>query len=217
MATIARGVIPAEEFVFQETLEELSGVEFEVERVVKGGEEAVMPLLWIRGTDPQTFREACRDDPSVDDVTLLAEFDDEHLFRMYWVDHVDLLLQMLTNSRATVLDAFGSGERWHLRVLYPDREALNRTHEFCENHGLTFDIEVIRELDGEPTGRYGLTEEQYEALVRAVELGYFEVPREVDLEELADELDISHQALSERIRRGCEALIEDTLKVGMDV
>ncbi|MGM0590035.1 MAG: hypothetical protein ACQETI_00155 [Halobacteriota archaeon] len=49
--------------------------------------------------------------------TLLAEFDDEFLYRMEWVAHVRLLLQMLTNSKATVLDARGRNDRWHLRVL----------------------------------------------------------------------------------------------------
>jgi predicted DNA binding protein len=36
----------------------------------------------------------------------------------------------------------------------------------------------------------------------------------VTVEDLAEEFDISHQALSERIRRGTGALIEDTLRYG---
>ncbi|MGM0590036.1 MAG: helix-turn-helix domain-containing protein [Halobacteriota archaeon] len=91
---------------------------------------------------------------------------------------------------------------------------LSSTHDFCEDHGLAFDIESIRELDGEPAGRYGLTSDQYDALVTAFERGFFQVPREVTLEDLAGELDISHQALSERLRRGTDALVEDTLVIG---
>ncbi|MFC7157751.1 helix-turn-helix domain-containing protein [Halomarina halobia] len=79
---------------------------------------------------------------------------------------------------------------------------------------MSFDIDAIRELDGEPVGRYGLTEEQYEALTEAAKQGYFEVPRDIQLGKLADELSISHQALSERIRRAMLALVGDTLLIG---
>ena len=38
-----------------------------------------------------------------------------------------------------------------------------------------------------------------------------EVPRETSLQACAQEMGLSHQALSERLRRGTEALVEDTL------
>jgi predicted DNA binding protein len=69
-------------------------------------------------------------------------------------------------------------------------------------------------MEGKPSGRYGLTDQQYDALTAACEAGYFAVPRETDLDELSDDLGISHQALSERIRRGTEALVTETLLVG---
>jgi predicted DNA binding protein len=47
--------------------------------------------------------------------------------------------------------------------------------------------------------------------VLALRHGYFDTPRETTLEELAVELDISRQALSERIRRGNERLLRQSL------
>jgi len=135
---------------------------------------------------------------------------------MEWIDRVDLLVQMLTNAEATVLDAVGRDGQWKLRVLYPERELFSKTHDFREEHGLVFDVRSIRELEGEPAGRYGLTAEQYEVLAEAARLGYFEVPRAVSLEELAEELGVSHQAASERIRRATSALVDDTLFVGLN-
>lgn len=214
MATIVRGSVPASEFALDTTLERLPEASFETERIVKSGDDAVMPLLWIRRTDPESVEEALEADPTVREVTVLADFEDELLYRMKWIDHVRLLLQMITNSEATVLDAYGRGDRWDLRVLYPARDEFSKTHDFCNDHGLTFDVRSIRELEGEPAGRFGLTEEQYRALVEAVERGYYEVPRAVTLQEVAAEFDISHQAFSERLRRGIEALVEDTLLVG---
>jgi hypothetical protein len=100
-------------------------------------------------------------------------------------------------------------------VLYPRRSLFSKTHEFCEDHGLTLDVESIRELEGEPAGRYGLTTDQYEVLATAASKGYFEVPRAVTLQELAEEFDVSHQAISERLRRATNALVQDTLFVGL--
>ena len=214
MATLVRGTIPAEEFALHETLLELPEVEIECERIVQGGEDVILPLLWVRQTDFDAFESVLERDSTVEKVERISEFDDEALYQMRWVDSVHLLLNFLMNGEATVLDAYGRNDRWHLRVLYPDREHFSRSYEFVEENGLTFDVESIRELEGEPAGRYGMTDGQYRALVLAFDRGYFEVPRKADLEDLAEELDVSHQALSERLRRGTGALVEDTLIIG---
>lgn len=214
MATVVTASVPAEEFALQETLEAVPDVEFECERLVETGDGAVMPLVWARGADPEDVDAALETDPSVQSFDRVATFDDELLYRMQWFDRVELVIQIITGSAATVMDAYGDGRTWALRVLFPDRDALSQTTDFCEQRDLTFDVRSVREMDGEPSGRYGLTEEQHVALTTACQRGYFEVPRRVDLDELAGELGISHQSLSERLRRGHQALIEDTLLVG---
>lgn len=214
MATIVIGSIPAEEFALNEVLETVPDVEFESERIIKSGDDAVMPLLWARNADREPLDDALEADPSVSNVSMVADFDDELLYRMDWVDHIDLLLQMITNSEATIIDAYGRDDEWRVRVLYPTRDEFSATYDFCHEHGLEFEVESVRDMEGQPAGRFGLTEDQYRALVLATRNGYYEVPQEQTLEELAEELGISHQALSERIRRGTGSLIEDTLLVG---
>jgi hypothetical protein len=216
MPTIVSGTVPASEFALDHSLATLPELMFEVERIVSSGDEALMPLLWVRGADRGRVEETLEADPTVDNVTLLGDFGDEWLFRMEWIGHVDLIVQMLVNSEATVLDAVGHEDRWKLRVLYPRRSLFSKTHDFCEERNLDFQVESIRELDGEPAGRYGLTTEQYEVLATAASMGYFEVPRSVTLQELAEEFDVSHQAISERLRRATNALVEDTLFVGLN-
>ncbi|MWG33978.1 helix-turn-helix domain-containing protein [Halomarina oriensis] len=214
MATVTRAAIPADEFALRRTIADLPDVEFECERIVESGDEAVMPLVWARNVDSEELESALEADPDVEEYSLLADFGEEMLYRMVWVDHVRLVLEMVTTLNATVMNAYSNGTRWELRILYPDRNALSKTNEFCESHGLSFEVLHVREMNGEPSGRFGLTQEQYEALTNACEAGYFAVPRETDLDELADELGISHQALSERIRRGSEVLVQEALLVG---
>jgi hypothetical protein len=214
MPTVIRANVPCSEFALHDTLTELPEVSFECERIVETSEEIVMPLIWAYGADGDVLQQSLGSDPSVDEVSTLAEFDDECLYRMEWIDKVHLILQMVTNAEATVLDCYGDGNTWTLRVLFPDRNSLSKTKDFCDDHGLTLDIDHIREMNSEPAGRFGLTAKQYDALTTASRRGYFEVPRETELRELADEFDISHQTLSERLRRGYDVLIQETLLVG---
>jgi predicted DNA binding protein len=214
MATVTRASIPADEFALRQTIADLPDAEFECERIVESGDESVMPLVWARNVDVETLEACLEEDPDVREFSLLADFGDELLYRMVWVDHVRLVLEMVTTLQATVMNAYSSGTCWELRILYPEREALSKTNEFCQSHGLSFEVLHVREMEGEPSGRFGLTEEQHEALAKACEAGYYSVPRETDLDELAADLGISHQALSERLRRGSEVLVQEALLVG---
>ncbi|WP_420028719.1 helix-turn-helix domain-containing protein [Halorussus caseinilyticus] len=56
-----------------------------------------------------------------------------------------------------------------------------------------------------------MTDRQYEALRTATEMGYFEVPCRVELEDIADALGVSRQSVSERLRRATEALVRATI------
>lgn len=215
MPTIVWGDLPTSEFALQETFDVVPDAVFESEQVVQNGTDVVMPMLWARAGDPDELDVALENDPTVGEVTKLAELDGEVLYRMEWVRQVELVLQMMLNSSGTVLDAYGNSERWRLRIFYPDREELSATNEFCEEHDLPFDVRRVRDMDSEPASRYGLTNEQYESLKRAWEAGYFDVPRETGIEELAEELGISHQALSERLRRGHNTLVENMLGVSV--
>jgi predicted DNA binding protein len=181
VAIIIRGTVPADEFALSHALQQVPELEIECERVVQSSEHSILPLLWVRAPDGDAVEAALEEDPTVDRVSCLSAFETESLYRMEWVDHVRLLLQMITNGDATILDAHGRDGHWQLRALYPDREDFSRTHEFVADHGLTFDVDSIREMNGDPSGRFGLTDDQYDALVEAAKRGYYDVPRSVTL------------------------------------
>ena len=210
MATVVRATVPASEFALSETLSGAPETVFECERIVER-EGTITTLIWVRDIDRETLEAELERDGSVDRFELLDAFDKEYLYQMEWNEQIRLLLQILTDTSATVLDASGNSDRWLLRILYPNREELSQTGEFCNGNNMKFNIQRIRGVTGAPARQYNLTDEQFKALTVACKQGYFDIPRGVDLDDLADELDISHQALSERLRRGHEVLIEETL------
>lgn len=56
-----------------------------------------------------------------------------------------------------------------------------------------------------------MTAAQQEALLLAFESGFYDSPRTTTLAEIGDELEISQQAVSSRLRRGTRRLIANTL------
>lgn len=215
MSTLIRADIPAEEFALAETLQTLPEVSVECERIVAEPSDTVMPLLWVHETTQSAFEDALADDQTVTDDRFLIGNEGTWLYEMRWTANVELVLDILTNTGALVLDAVGSADGWSLRVLFPDRDALTSTNKFCEMHNLTLEITSVHTLDPEQshhrTPSTELTDAQHETLTYAYKRGYFEIPRRVTLTDLASELEISHQALSERLRRGHNALIEGAL------
>lgn len=70
-----------------------------------------------------------------------------------------------------------------------------------------------------PTSKFGenemvLSREQREALAAAVEHGYYETPREIDLGELAEKLDIPRSTLTYRVRRAEAQIAKQFLETG---
>ncbi|MFC7157752.1 bacterio-opsin activator domain-containing protein [Halomarina halobia] len=117
MATIVTGTLPAEEFALRDSLATLPDVEFEVEQIVESGENAVMPVLWVRGAAPDVVDETFERDPSVTDPSLLLDLDGDLFYRMEWIYRVQLVFQILTDSEATVTAAYGAGDMVPANIL----------------------------------------------------------------------------------------------------
>ncbi len=68
------------------------------------------------------------------------------------------------------------------------------------------------EVAGSPERQWNLTPSQEEALIAALNAGYFEVPKEATASDVARELSISKSAFLERLRRGQSGLLRQALQ-----
>ncbi|WP_254546536.1 helix-turn-helix domain-containing protein [Halomarina pelagica] len=214
MSTIAEVRLPSEEFALARTLRSVPDVEFETVRLVAHDADRVLPLLWAQTTDFDDLEEALSVDPSVDNVQLLADLAEERLYRMDWVANIRAVIHALVEQDGTVLSASGRADGWHLRILFPQREALSATYDYCTAEGLTFDVEAVSDLNEGRGSQFGLTERQHRALLTAYTHGYYDIPQNSTLEDLADALGISSQAVSQRLHRGYRNLVENALVIG---
>jgi predicted DNA binding protein len=214
MGTMTEVRLPASEFALHETFLATPTANVEVQRVVADDSERLMPFLWVTADDFDGLHQSLEADPSVDDLECLSEFDAERLYRMKWVESVDLVTHALVEQDGTVLSAVGTDDEWSLRLFFPEREAARRTHEYADAEGWSLTVDAVYDADDPSRDRYGLTRRQHDTLVTAYEQGYYEFPHAVTTEELGGEFDISAQAAADRLRRGHGNLVEEALVVG---
>lgn len=175
----------------------------------------VMPYCWISGTAPAVIETALEREPVVKKADLLVEEDGKVLFRIDWETDLGGLVDELLDSEAAVLKAEGTDGTWRLRVRFPDHDRLSAFYEQCVERGISIDLGKIHNPVDPSGDEYELTPEQRETLLTALEGGYYCVPRQMTLEELGEELGISDNAVSQRLRRGLATLLTETLVEGV--
>lgn len=177
----------------------------------------VMPYVWVSG-DVERFDRRARESDDVDRLTAVENHDDRRLYRVHWsADHIELL-SIFVETNGALLEATAD-ERWQFTVRFPDDSSVTRFHERSQEAGYELDLHRL----GRPAegglgmgDAYELTPAQREALVSAVENGYFDIPRGATLDDIADAFDISNQAASERIRRATETVLRQALTDDVD-
>lgn len=212
MTTVAEFSVPPTEFLLAWTLQNVDEVTVNVERMVVNGSGRVTPYFWVNGAELAAFDDALDDDITVGDAVILEEDDDKRFYRVRWEKQGRGILYALSDEVASVVSATFGGESWSLRVLFADRETLSDFHHYCATYDIDLHLDRLHDrANPRSFGKYEVTTEQEAALTAALEMGFFEVPRRCTLEELAEHLDISEQAVSARIRRGCANLVANTI------
>lgn len=207
MNVFAQFSIDGEAFQLGRILSSPADVTFEVERIVPT-DTALVPFLWVSGTGFDEFERAVRASEAITDLTALDEVSGETLYRFTYAKPRDCIVGAIDTANATILEATGD-DRWTFRLRFSDHATLTEFYNYCTAESLPVEFDRIYTLtEDTPSGhRLDLSEAQREALVLAVRRGYFATPSETSLCELADELDITQQALSNRIRRGNEQIL----------
>jgi len=218
MSVVLEFTIDADQFQLGDSLSGYQDTTFELERVVPTGNH-VIPFIWLTtDADLDTVLEAFEtkliDRPGITDVRALDRIENGALYRVTWKVPEKDIIDGLVQTDATVLEARSqSGARWEFRVRFPNHDDLAQFQNILIENDVMIHIDRIYTFTEETDRRrqFGLSSEQREALVLALRRGYFTSPREVSLDELANELDITKQAVSDRIRRGNEKTLETTL------
>ncbi|MBZ6495989.1 helix-turn-helix domain-containing protein [Natrinema longum] len=201
MSVITEVRIPSDDFELGQILSLEKASAIELETLVPSGDVTV-PLFWVYEPVENGILEAVERYPTVNSVTEVDVFDDRTLIRLDWDASQDHLFQCILEHDGQILGATGSPEGWNFEIRFSDREAMSQCQTCCEDAHISLDlIRIYNPTDPEAGPWYGLSEHQREALTLAIRRGYYDIPRGCTTAELADELGISDQAVTERLRR----------------
>lgn len=194
-------------------------VSWEESETTENGE--LLVLFWAEADDFDAFERAMREDPSVTAPRCLTEFGDRRLYQVEEIGEARArqVHPALVEAGGVVRECTGTSEGWRLEVAFPDIDALQYFHDVCREYDLDFRLlQKYEQAEGpEATPDFGLTEKQRQALALAARMDYFEVPRGSSLTEISEELGISHQAASERVRRAIDVLVDHAIGPAVDL
>jgi predicted DNA binding protein len=197
--------------ILYETLEAVSDIHVEVRNLGKGKETALRAIVSVTGEAMEQFHNHALQDPSIESLKLLEDGEFRRLYSMEAIPGTvnETAYETAVDSGGMYLQSRTGEDGWYTTMNYPDQESFQQYQRRISEEGIEIEPTVVRAgkylISG---GAFDLTNKQEVVLAEAVNAGYFEIPRQGSLAEVADELDISEQAASERLRRAMNALAQ---------
>ena len=214
MSVIGEFTVPACALAMQETLAAVPEMTVEIERVVAHQTGTLTPYFWVHGGDVEAFETAITDDRSVFETVRIDDYAEGTLYRAEWPQDVHSVGAAYLQTGATVLEATGRDQQWKLRLRFDTREDVSVFYEYCAANDIPLEVNrMYNPTNPKGGGQFGVTPKQRKALVTALDAGFYEVPPNATMTEVAETLGISQQALSKRLRRAHGNIISNILTI----
>lgn len=168
--------------------------------------------FWIETSDFAAVEATIEEDHTVASFEAIVETEGRRTYQIEYSEEALLISPLVGEVGGLVRNTESRSRGWELELELDDHESLYRLHERARERDIR--LEVLDVLQTEDTGgdtEFGLTETQIEALVAAYVHGFYDEPREISLEGLAEILGVSPTAVSGRLRRGSARLVEEIL------
>lgn len=210
MAVIVDLALPAQQFELGRILGMEGDTSVVLETMVPVGERTV-PFFRVHGEE-NGFEESVRGHAAVADIDVVSTHDGEVLYALNWDISDDTFFEGLIETEANLLEARGVAQTWSFELRFPSHEALSAFQTHCTEHDIPIDLKRLYNPTKPGAGPwYGLSSPQRMTLTRAVESGYYSIPRQTSTQNLAAEFGITDQAVTERLRRAIRNLVTSTL------
>lgn len=200
-----------ERLPFRPTLRRASDVVVEPEYRRRLDTGATVLFVSARGGSIDGFENALDADPTVDEPVLADRFPDRCVYRTRLTEAAITVGGWIAANGGRVLDATGTATGWLVQLRLPDRDALVALNRQCRERELSVHVTHLRTASEDGPAILGLTAKQQELLAVAYQEGYFDVPRGISQDELADRLGVSKSAISQRLRRAIGELCAASL------
>lgn len=212
MSLIVEFSLTSPRMVLYDAMTSAPDLTVDVESVDTVPDENPVSTVWATGGDLAAFDRAIHEDSTVGEVVRLESLPERNLYRYQVADDAEVMMYpRWVEVGGAQLHVEASDGEWFQRIRFPGRGALREFQSLCARQDVAF---TLHRMYDEPRGdeSRSLTAAQREAIEIGLNAGYFEVPRKATLAAVADELGISEQATSERLRRAMRHLAVDAVE-----
>lgn len=179
-----------------------------VDRMMIMDRDHLAIICWVEAASFGMFETALEKDETVVTHSILEDFTEQRHY------HIQLEKPMLLQLKVA-FDEFGAvpggttilDGQWNSRAYFPNRDALRQFRDACHEYGVAFQLKSLYEPKSKNDDLSGLTPKQRETLEIAYKHGYFDIPRQMTLDDLSEQLGISKPSVSKRLRRAQQYVI----------
>jgi predicted DNA binding protein len=194
-----------------EVSREFPSATFRVLSAVPSG-DAGFGLLEIEGESIPTVLDAIEDRAGISAVELMQRTEDTAVIQFETSE--PLLLLSIQESGAPIELPLTIRDGKAVIELTASRDRLSEFGRQLEAFGMSYTLNRVYDAVDTPTL---LTDQQRRLLVTAVELGYYDTPRECTLTELAEEVDLAKSTASVTLHRAEETVVKEFVAERLDV
>jgi hypothetical protein len=194
-----------------EVSREFPSTTFRVLSAVPSG-DAGFGLLEIEGESIPPVLDAIEDRAGISAVELMQRTEDTAVVQFETSE--PLLLLSIQESGAPIELPLTIRDGKAVIELTASRDRLSEFGRQLEAFGMSYTLNRVYDAVDTPTL---LTDQQRRLLVSAVELGYYDTPRECTLTELAEEVDLAKSTASVTLHRAEETVVKEFVAERLDV
>lgn len=167
--------------------------------------ETIRAVLCTNTIDYGFLEDSVRTDPTVKSITYIRTANGTHIYDLEVVPVPKCPFKKIESNEIQLLNARGRNKRWTVLIWISADAIFEDWLRNASKEGIDWDLQrVYRTSSHDPVN--DLTPVQRETIELALELGYYNIPRAISMQELAAELDVTPNAISERLRRAEQTL-----------
>ena len=186
----------------------LSNLTFQLESAEQPQSGPVVFFVRVSGPSFEGVKTAFAESSSISEHVLVSEVESMRMYQLVLSGARPAFLDNLwfheTFPESVVIMADG----WRIKQQFANRGELSEYRGFWQSIDFSFTLDRLYDATNTDAEMIGLSDKQREAILTAYDAGYFAVPQETTLDEVAETLEISRSALAERLHRAQSHLIE---------
>lgn len=169
-------------------------------------------FVTVNADDYDEFESEMEVDDSVASYLLMEDHEDNRVYRVTKAPEALTFYDVPARLGGRTIRRTVRVDGWRMVATLPDNDALSEYNEICKERDVIFVVEKLKREDEHSKDFIELTDKQQAVLTYAYNEGYFDVPRDISQQGIADHFGKSKSAVSQIMRRAISDVCKNKLE-----